>query len=230
MEPVTGIEPALSAWEADVLPLNYTGAGTRRPAEKDSRRARGIPNFPGGRGGRRQALGVVGPRCIGSRPVPNSTDRRTTPPKPVAARAVRSPSASKLAKPALIQILNVTVRHSPSASSRSPAIRSGTLERVRYPIFPKLPTRNAEPVHVLIAGTTCCTEKLGDAVSKAEPCGVTAPTRRTTHRPSCTLRQHATARGNQQANCSHSPEGATPPIVIRPKYKGGQHIRDPRRD
>lgn len=25
MEPVTGIEPALSAWEADVLPLNYTG-------------------------------------------------------------------------------------------------------------------------------------------------------------------------------------------------------------
>ena len=24
MERVTGIEPALSAWEADVLPLNYT--------------------------------------------------------------------------------------------------------------------------------------------------------------------------------------------------------------
>lgn len=25
LEPVTGIEPAYSAWEADVLPLNYTG-------------------------------------------------------------------------------------------------------------------------------------------------------------------------------------------------------------
>ena len=29
LERVTGIEPALSAWEADVLPLNYTrGRGT----------------------------------------------------------------------------------------------------------------------------------------------------------------------------------------------------------
>ena len=27
MERVTGIEPALSAWEADVLPLNYTRVG-----------------------------------------------------------------------------------------------------------------------------------------------------------------------------------------------------------
>lgn len=27
MEPMTGIEPAYSAWEADVLPLNYIGAG-----------------------------------------------------------------------------------------------------------------------------------------------------------------------------------------------------------
>ena len=26
MEPAPGIEPALSAWEADVLPLNYVGA------------------------------------------------------------------------------------------------------------------------------------------------------------------------------------------------------------
>jgi hypothetical protein len=29
MERVTGIEPAFSAWEADVLPLNYT---RRRPS------------------------------------------------------------------------------------------------------------------------------------------------------------------------------------------------------
>src|SRR4051794_31098652 len=29
-ERVTGIEPALSAWEADVLPLNYTRAPARR--------------------------------------------------------------------------------------------------------------------------------------------------------------------------------------------------------
>ncbi len=26
-EPMTGIEPAFSAWEADVLPLNYIGTG-----------------------------------------------------------------------------------------------------------------------------------------------------------------------------------------------------------
>ena len=26
LEPATGIEPALSAWEADVLPLNYAGS------------------------------------------------------------------------------------------------------------------------------------------------------------------------------------------------------------
>jgi hypothetical protein len=35
VERVTGIEPALSAWEADVLPLNYTRAAPptrRRPA------------------------------------------------------------------------------------------------------------------------------------------------------------------------------------------------------
>src|SRR5262249_4544764 len=30
-ERVTGIEPALSAWEADVLPLNYTRAAPGRP-------------------------------------------------------------------------------------------------------------------------------------------------------------------------------------------------------
>ena len=33
MERVTGIEPALSAWEADVLPLNYTRASALRTAE-----------------------------------------------------------------------------------------------------------------------------------------------------------------------------------------------------
>jgi hypothetical protein len=27
VEPMTGIEPAYSAWEADVLPLNYIGGG-----------------------------------------------------------------------------------------------------------------------------------------------------------------------------------------------------------
>jgi hypothetical protein len=30
LERVTGIEPAFSAWEADVLPLNYTRRGTVR--------------------------------------------------------------------------------------------------------------------------------------------------------------------------------------------------------
>ena len=31
LERVTGIEPALSAWEADVLPLNYTRASWHLP-------------------------------------------------------------------------------------------------------------------------------------------------------------------------------------------------------
>jgi hypothetical protein len=31
LERVTGIEPALSAWEADVLPLNYTRVTVRLP-------------------------------------------------------------------------------------------------------------------------------------------------------------------------------------------------------
>jgi hypothetical protein len=30
VEPMTGIEPAYSAWEADVLPLNYIGAVARK--------------------------------------------------------------------------------------------------------------------------------------------------------------------------------------------------------
>ncbi|SPM33236.1 hypothetical protein RHCRD62_40079 [Mycobacterium rhizamassiliense] len=29
MEPMTGIEPAYSAWEADVLPLNYIGIAAK---------------------------------------------------------------------------------------------------------------------------------------------------------------------------------------------------------
>jgi hypothetical protein len=29
VEPMTGIEPAYSAWEADVLPLNYIGEGAQ---------------------------------------------------------------------------------------------------------------------------------------------------------------------------------------------------------
>jgi hypothetical protein len=29
VEPMTGIEPAYSAWEADVLPLNYIGLTSR---------------------------------------------------------------------------------------------------------------------------------------------------------------------------------------------------------
>ena len=35
MERVTGIEPAFSAWEADVLPLNYTLRGTERMVERN---------------------------------------------------------------------------------------------------------------------------------------------------------------------------------------------------
>jgi hypothetical protein len=31
VEPMTGIEPAYSAWEADVLPLNYIGIGAVAP-------------------------------------------------------------------------------------------------------------------------------------------------------------------------------------------------------
>ncbi len=40
MEPMTGIEPALSAWEADVLPLNYIGAA-QGDLREDYRNKRG---------------------------------------------------------------------------------------------------------------------------------------------------------------------------------------------
>jgi hypothetical protein len=36
VERVTGIEPALSAWEADVLPLNYTRVPARLPPLRKS--------------------------------------------------------------------------------------------------------------------------------------------------------------------------------------------------
>jgi hypothetical protein len=36
MERVTGIEPALSAWEAEVLPLNYTRATGHQPGRDHS--------------------------------------------------------------------------------------------------------------------------------------------------------------------------------------------------
>jgi hypothetical protein len=39
LERVTGIEPALSAWEADVLPLNYTRAHNRGPVALTAGRA-----------------------------------------------------------------------------------------------------------------------------------------------------------------------------------------------
>ena len=47
MERVTGIEPAFSAWEADVLPLNYTRVGDRgRSAPQRYRRYTRLKNRP----------------------------------------------------------------------------------------------------------------------------------------------------------------------------------------
>lgn len=40
LERVTGIEPAFSAWEADVLPLNYTRRSVYVTAPADGRRSR----------------------------------------------------------------------------------------------------------------------------------------------------------------------------------------------
>ena len=42
LERVTGIEPALSAWEADVLPLNYTRTSGNR-GRSDAAPVRGFP-------------------------------------------------------------------------------------------------------------------------------------------------------------------------------------------
>ena len=41
LERMTGIEPALSAWEADVLPLNYTRAARRAGASTSISDGRG---------------------------------------------------------------------------------------------------------------------------------------------------------------------------------------------
>src|SRR5262252_5430108 len=50
LERVTGIEPALSAWEADVLPLNYTRAAPAGPGLGSPRHRTGTsePADPGG--------------------------------------------------------------------------------------------------------------------------------------------------------------------------------------
>src|SRR4051794_28705677 len=48
VERVTGIEPAFSAWEADVLPLNYTRAGDTCVPGARSYRAGLEPRQPGG--------------------------------------------------------------------------------------------------------------------------------------------------------------------------------------
>ena len=42
LERVTGIEPALSAWEADVLPLNYTRAHEHGLVTLSAERARTV--------------------------------------------------------------------------------------------------------------------------------------------------------------------------------------------
>ncbi len=39
LERVTGIEPAFSAWEADVLPLNYTRKSSNESAAKSNEEA-----------------------------------------------------------------------------------------------------------------------------------------------------------------------------------------------
>ena len=38
VEPMTGIEPAYSAWEADVLPLNYIGVRAETRERQPSKR------------------------------------------------------------------------------------------------------------------------------------------------------------------------------------------------
>jgi len=48
VERVTGIEPALSAWEADVLPLNYTRAALGRCGRQASVRPDIVPDGRGG--------------------------------------------------------------------------------------------------------------------------------------------------------------------------------------
>ena len=45
LERVTGIEPALSAWEADVLPLNYTRADLRRSPWRRARLRTAQPSY-----------------------------------------------------------------------------------------------------------------------------------------------------------------------------------------
>ncbi len=56
VERVTGIEPALSAWEADVLPLNYTRASPRlTPLCRAWARPDIVPDERGGRSGWRTA-------------------------------------------------------------------------------------------------------------------------------------------------------------------------------
>ena len=47
---MTGIEPAYSAWEADVLPLNYIGAVPQKASTQMALRSSGTPPGPSASG------------------------------------------------------------------------------------------------------------------------------------------------------------------------------------
>src|SRR5699024_3878361 len=94
LEPMTGIEPALSAWEAEVLPLNYIGTARRGLVQISTRpaaRGRGGSlrgRLAGAGATSRPALGPTS-RPLGptSRRPPGHPSRRPSPwPPPCAGR------------------------------------------------------------------------------------------------------------------------------------------------
>ena len=85
VERVTGIEPALSAWEADVLPLNYTRDGPPVCRTPGHRMLTTVPiigtrSSPGASITRWTASSVVRPSCrTAAEPARSSTGTRHTP-------------------------------------------------------------------------------------------------------------------------------------------------------
>lgn len=198
-EPVTGIEPALSAWEADVLPLNYTGVGTCRPAGKDSRRVRGIPNFPGRRGGPQRAPGAVYPRCFGSQCSGTELHRP-------AHDAVDAGNSTGSSEPEHLEnLLDLRLYRSAAWLSGTqqpgrvacPGSVPGYMSTFGSQFFPDCPPQM--PHHAMY-------RKPDSALHKnAGPCGVTEPNPLAASGPSCGLRPPATFRSDRLANFSHDP-------------------------
>src|SRR5262249_14507451 len=98
VEQVTRIEPALSAWEADVLPLNYTRATLTEPGPGSPRHRTGICEPPDPDGQRRFSRPSPRPRAAAAGPASRSAPAQAARPGPPTPGSAGSPPALRPAQ------------------------------------------------------------------------------------------------------------------------------------